>query len=101
MKAFLINPFDKEITEVDYSGKFDQAYKLMDCSYVEFQYNIPKHVLILDEEARFKKIKAYFKVRGFGTEFVNCALVVGGKSGTSDATITLESLKELIQFPLG
>lgn len=98
MKAILINPFEKTITEVDYNGKFEQAYKLMDCSMIEYVRPIKGHTLLLDEDGMFKAKQAKFRLFGNPVQFINCALLVGGLRGNKSTDLSVDAVRSLVQF---
>ena len=31
MKAYLIDPYETKVTEIEYSGNYEDIYKLIDC----------------------------------------------------------------------
>jgi hypothetical protein len=62
MKAFLINPFDKTVSEVDYSGDYQDIYKLIDAELFEVVYIDGNNAIYVDEEGLFKNEQAFFQV---------------------------------------
>lgn len=96
MKAFLIDPSAKTVTEIDYNGKFEQAYGLMDCSMIQFVYPISAHILMVDEEGLFKTHQSHFLFDG--EQYVGRAILTH-KVSKRDATLSIEEVKALVQFP--
>lgn len=86
MRAILINPFDKSVSEVDYSGDYHDIYKLIDCQ--TFTVASDDQVDIwLDDEGLFKKEQAFFWYQGMGQPFAGKGLILGyDKDGESIAT---------------
>lgn len=97
MKAILIDPFAKTVTELDFSGKFEHAYKLIECNIIEFSYVLPSHTLMIDEEGLFKNPQMPFNFNGY--TFVGRALLTGGTSGIKPVTATIEEVRLLTLFP--
>jgi len=95
MKAFLINPVAKSVTEVEYTGKFEQAYGLMECSMIQFCYPLKNHILMVDEEGLFKTHQAHFLFDG--DQYVGRAMLVH-KHRYKDVSVSIEEVKALIQF---
>ena len=57
MKAFLIDPFEKEIREIDWSGKYHDISNILDCQYFDVTYigSEDGDVIYVDDEGLFKK----------------------------------------------
>jgi hypothetical protein len=99
MRAFLIDPFTKTVTEIDYNGEFEQAYKFMDCEMIQFAYPIPQHTLMVDEDGLIKPITESFMIVSNGVNYVGKALLLGGKQGNKPVRLPIEVVQALIKFP--
>lgn len=62
MKAYLIDPFAKAVSEVETDGTMASAYALMDCTYVESvrPENEFGDLLLLDEEGKARNDQRFF-----------------------------------------
>ena len=79
MRAYLIDPFDKTVTEVDYSGDFKDIYKFIgaacfDCARFSEHNNDAAYV---DDEGLFKAGQAFFMIGEYHTPLAGKALVLG------------------------
>ena len=62
MKAILINPEKKEVTEVEYSGDYQDIYKLIDCKTFDIvRTSVSNDGVYVDDEGLFAKEQAYWK----------------------------------------
>ena len=84
MRAILIDPFAKEITEVDYDGDYKKIYDLIDCKTFDV-VNVPSgnDGIYIDDEGLYAPKQAWFTYR-FNAHpmhqnipLVNKALVIG------------------------
>jgi hypothetical protein len=105
MKAFLINPFEKSITEVEHNGDYKEIYKL--CDYDTFTV-VPledNDSIFVDDEGLLKTIpeNGFFAVPSLHDyqAFVGKGLVLGcDDNGDSTAPkISLDELKKIVTFP--
>lgn len=98
MRAILINPYTKSITETSYNG---DMYRLL--SWLDHRVDVVEiagylqgdNVLYVDEEGHFKSNKRFFRIGE--RSFVGCALVLGS-TGYKPATIGLVELQTYIAF---
>jgi hypothetical protein len=102
MKAYLIDPFNEEITEVNYSGNYEEIYKLIDCKYFDC-VNLGRSgdtVYIDDEGMISGKEQEFFRVKDYPNPLAGYALVLGSdKEGNSvEPKTSLEELKGMIKF---
>lgn len=104
MRAILINPYTKSISEVSYKGDLDDMYRLLSwldhrVSVVEIAgYLVGNDALYVDEEGHFKSNKRFFRIAE--RTFCGCGLVVGTKSNgdDKDATIGLVEIQTIVAF---
>lgn len=98
MRAILINPYTKSITETSYNG---DMYRLL--SWLDHRVDVVEiagylqgdNVLYVDEEGHFKSNKRFFRIGE--RSFVGCALVLGS-TDDKPATIGLVELQTYITF---
>jgi hypothetical protein len=82
MRAYLIDPAAKTVTEVDVpkSASARDIAKMLDCNYIESVNFSNGDVILVDEEARLKKAKPEpFRLRGYYV-LLGKALIVGVKN---------------------
>ncbi len=98
MKAYLIDPFEKSITEVEYSGDFNDIYKLINADLFDVAYIDDKLGVFVDDEGLFKDNQAFFQV-GYAI-LAGYGLVLGtddeGNSISPD--ISLKALANKVRF---
>jgi hypothetical protein len=101
MKAYLIDPYEHTITEVEYSGDYTDIYKLIDASCFDcVGFNKFKDTLYIDDEGLYKEHKEFFMIEGYPQPLVGKALVLGTNAhGNSIAPkISLTKLKSMVDF---
>ena len=101
MKAYLIDPFEKTITTVDYSGDHKDIYKLIDCTSfdcVTFNHNLDG--LYVDDEGLYAQPQAHFILENYHQPLVNKALCLGcdAEGESKEPWITIDGLEKLIKF---
>jgi len=101
MKAFLIDPYLKEITEVNYSGEYTQIYTFIhaDC-FTTAVFNKHGDTFFVDDEGLFKDNKHFFEHHGYGQPLAGYGLVLGtNTAGESvEPTTTLEELNKDLKW---
>jgi hypothetical protein len=101
MKAYLIDPYECVITQVDYNGHYQQIYDLIDCYCFDcVGFNEFRDTLYVDDEGLYKDNKEFFLIQGYPQPLVGKALVLGtDRYGNSKAPkISLTKLKKMVQF---
>lgn len=106
MKAFLIDPYEATIKEVQYGGDYNEIYDLIDCQiFTCVTFTEDEDTIFVDDEGLVNgKEQAFFRVvdtpRGPSYPLVGKGLVLGtNEEGDSvEPKITLEKLKKKIQF---
>ena len=98
MKAYLIDPFEKSINEVEYSGDYQDIYKLINADLFDVAYIDDGIGVFVDDEGLFKDNQAFFQV-GYAM-LAGYGLVLGtddeGESIAPD--ISLKDLAKKITF---
>lgn len=104
MKAYLINPKEQTITEVDYNGDFQSIYPLLGPKVTTFDV-VPLlggDGLYVDDEGLWKEEQIPFSIirNGFLIEIVNNALLLGcdEEGETVAPTMSIEQLKTLVMW---
>ena len=65
MKAILINPEKKEVTEVEYSGDYQDIYKLIDCKTFDVvRTSVSNDGIYVDDEGLFVDDQLFFEYGG-------------------------------------
>jgi hypothetical protein len=98
MKAFLINPMDKTVSEVDYSGDYKDIYKLIDAELFDVVYIDGNNCVYVDDEGLFKNDQAFFQV-GYAM-LAGYGLVLGtdDEGNSISPEIALEDLRKQVTF---
>jgi len=92
MKGILINPFNKTITEVDYSGDFKQIYNFIDCNTFDVVMLCDADDLYVDDEGLLKDNR-YFSWSG--RVFAGKGLILGHNE-EGETTPTSYDLQEVV-----
>jgi hypothetical protein len=97
-KAILIDPFKREITEIETTGIFEDMYAQLTCDMLEFVRLSAADVIWVDEEGAFKAIKRYFYFDSM--RLSGRAMVLGMSRGGQihDAQMDLETIQERVRF---
>tara|TARA_R110000823_G_scaffold303365_1_gene424721 strand:+ start:618 stop:980 length:363 start_codon:yes stop_codon:yes gene_type:complete len=101
MKAYLINPIDETITEVDYEGDFQQIYKHIDANIFSVVNILNDDSIYVDDEGLYKDVQYFYMYKDIPTPLCGKSLVLGTdyESGNSTAVnVSLLDLKESITF---
>lgn len=107
MKAYLIDPFQKSISEVEYSGNWEDISKMINCDYFTVvNLNDDGDTVFVDDEGllRDQTYMKYFRIRmepDFEQTIAGKGLVLGtDREGNSCAPIcNIEWLEGVISFP--
>ncbi len=98
MRAMLIDPFTRTISEADYNGDFKQIYKFIgaDC------FDVVVHRvgdIYVDDEGLFKP-NAFFEIQGYPQPLAGKGLVLGVEVNdkVTNNTFPLSVLKQLVTF---
>lgn len=105
MKAILIDPFEKTVTEVDHNGNYRQIYTLLshpehrvDCFTVVQIEN--DDAIFVDDEGLLKDPKHFFVWRGYPQPLAGKGLILGtnDEGDSVDAVISVEDVKKRVSF---
>ena len=102
MKAYLINPFAQTVTEVEYSGDYNQIYQFLNCDlFTVVEINEFGDSVFIDDEGLINgKPQEFFLVNGYPQPLAGMGLVLGcNQEGEStEPSITLEQLKAQVDW---
>lgn len=102
MKAYLINPFAREVTEVEYSGDFEQVYGFLGGvrAFTCVTINQEGDGVFIDDEGLFNGDNEFFSVAGYPEPLAGFGLVLGcDREGASCApALTFEDLRDRVKF---
>lgn len=102
MKAILINPFEKSVAEVDYSGDYHDIYKLIDCDVFAVSSDGANDIFVDDEGLLKDDLtkQAFFWVSGMEQPLAGKGLVLSSdaEGETIAATIDVETLTNRIRW---
>jgi hypothetical protein len=101
MKAYLINPFDQTIIEVEHSGDYKEIYDLIQNGGSPFDavyFGSDRDSIFVDDEGLFKEDQRFFKLEGYNQPLAGRGLVLGcdDEGETVAPKITLSDLKGMI-----
>lgn len=102
MRAFLIDPFERTLTEVDYDGDFHSIYKL--CDFDTFDvvnaYPYPQVDVYVDDEGLFKEDQAFFLWGDYPQPLSGKGLILGHDlcGDSTEVDLSYEQIKSCITF---
>lgn len=102
MKAFLIDPYARTVSEVAYNGDYHQIYEFIDCDTFDcarFDEN-GDGVFINDNGLIDNSPKAFFVVDGYPQPLTGKGLVLGcdDNGESTEPRVTLEELRQRVHF---
>lgn len=86
MRAILIDPYTRTVTEVDNNGKLDGLYKAIGCEMVEAIRVGDNETMWLDEEGFLSEGRPVFRLNDNPQALAGRALILGDKNGDSAPT---------------
>lgn len=102
MKAFLIDPFAREITEVEHDASgIDGIYELIDAPiFATATFNEFGDTIFVDDEGLFREDQAFFRHDGYPQPLAGKGLVLGcdDEGETVAPSTTLEALRNDVSF---
>lgn len=100
MKAFLINPADRTITAVDYDGKTESLYALLECQTFDRVALAPTVDMWVDDEGHFQKGNPIFTIHQVEAYFAGRAVVLGhdGEGNSIAPAISLDRLLRAVRW---
>lgn len=101
MRAILIDPFTRTITDVEIDPTLDNLYQTLGVDLITVVRIEPGHALIIDDEGllKDKDTQAYFWWKGSDQPFAGRGLILGDNYGENrDASLSLELVQSLVTF---
>lgn len=105
MRAILIDPKNKSVSEVEYDGNYKSIYKLIDCGTFTVIQIDETESIIIDDEGLFKSLDSqepddFFLWEGYNQPLAGKGLILGvDREGESVATkLTVEEVKAKVSF---
>lgn len=77
MYGILIDPDKQEVREVEFDGKLDSFYKLLECDLIDRVAYDDHNDIVLDDEGLYKGHESFFSVEGVEGHYVGKAIIVG------------------------
>jgi len=107
MKAYLIDPFEKAITEVNYSGNWEDIAPMIGCDYfTAVQLNDDEDTVFVDDEGLLKDQSEmhYFRIKmepNYEQVIAGKGLVLGtnAEGESVEPLCNIEWLEGVISFP--
>lgn len=99
MRAILIDPFEKTVKEVEYSGDYHDIYTLIGCDLFTVASDGDNDIF-LDDEGLFKREQSYFWLKGMGQPFAGKGLVLSSdeEGETIGTTADVDALFNRIKW---
>ena len=104
MKAYLIDPFEEEVREIDYEykGDLDLLYNLLECSHVDCVECITKDGIYVDDEGLLSaEEQKFFYFPGYAQPLAGRGLFVGPTNedgNTTEPTLTVKEVTALVIY---
>jgi hypothetical protein len=101
VRAILIDPFKREVTEINIDPSLDNLYETLAVEMITVLRWGKDHALILDDEGLLKdrETMEYWRVAGADQPFAGKGLILGDNYGDNrDATLTLSEVQTLVTF---
>lgn len=102
MKAYLIDPFERTVTEVQYNGEYRHIYELIKAdTYTAVQITPQQDVIFLDDEGLYAgEHQRFFLYSDYPQPLAGRGLVLGtDREGESvEPKITLDEVEALVRW---
>ena len=102
MRAFLIDPFKQEITEINYTGDYRQIYDLIDAQTFDVaRLNAKGDGIFVDDEGLYAEDQRFFQHKFYPNQLAGKGLVLGCDMNTGEsapASMTLEQLTDDVEW---
>lgn len=101
MRAILINPKNKEITEVEYTGVYTNIYEHIEAQPFTVVQLEECESLFIDDEGLYREDQHFFTWKGYDQPLAGRGLILGlDEKGDSVATgLDLDYVKSMVEFP--
>jgi len=101
--AYLIDPFEQSVQEVNYFGDYTEIYKHIKCDlFTVVGLNNKGDCVYVDDEGLLKDNQMFFKIQGYPEPLAGRGLILGtDEEGDScSATLSFEDVRQMISFPV-
>ena len=101
MKAYLINPQDQTVIQVEYSGDYQQIYQHINAPlFTVATFNEAGDSVFIDDEGLFNGDNEFFVIDGYPQPLAGRGLVLGcNEDGDSvEPSITLDQCRALVHW---
>lgn len=106
MRAYLIDPTNETVTEVDYDGNYKSISRLIGCDYfttvvlTRTEDGWPADTLFVDDEGLFVEDQRYFTIRGYNQPLAGKGLVLGtdAEGDSIEPDMDLATAQGLVRF---
>jgi len=101
MQAILINPFDKTIEEIEYSGDWKDISSLLECDiFTTAYFDDTTDSVFVDDEGLYVEDQAFFTIGDYPQPLAGRGLILGcnDEGDSVDCETTLEEAKAMVTF---
>lgn len=101
MQAILINPFDKTIEEIEYSGDWKDISSLLECDiFTTAYFDDTDDSVYVDDEGLYVEDQAFFTIGNYPQPLAGRGLILGcnDEGDSVDCKTTLEEAKAMVEF---
>ena len=100
MKAYLIDPYEQSVSEVEYNGDYNQIYKLIDATTFDVARIANGDSIYIDDEGLSKDWQEFFMHKDYGNPLAGKGLVLGcnDEGDSTEPACTLEQLRGQVGF---
>ena len=100
MRAILIDPVERTITEVEHDGNYKSIYPQLGCDLFTCVYLENDDAMFVDDEGLLKGGQHFFKLNTYPQPLAGRGLILGcdADGETAGATISLEEITGRITF---
>ena len=106
MRAILINPETKTITEVEYTGDYKNIYEHIgaDCFTaisIDHYENEDRETIFVDDEGLYRNPQNFFMWSGYDQPLAGKGLILGTDAGGESVATSygIEYVKAMVSFP--
>jgi hypothetical protein len=108
MKAILIDPIERKVTEVDHDGDYKQICKLIDCQTFTAVYidgppgdeDSGRNAIFIDDEGLLNDPRYFFMWRGYPQPLAGKGLILGANEEADSCSTnwTVEQVTAMVQY---
>lgn len=100
MNAYLINPFERKIMQVEHNGDYKEIYKLIEASTFDIARLPSGDGIYIDDDGLFKEDQQFFLHKGYGQPLAGMGLVLGSdeEGNSTSPSITMAALAHQVEF---